>query len=538
MKKLMKNKFKITVGATMFLCLMVSSCQQALDTAPLDTISPEFYYENEDQLKTALAGVYGIMTDTRSEEPLYAAAYISSMGTEGDDGYYRKGPERNIVGQFFYNASTPAISHLWEYLYKGINLANTLLERIDGAEIEDQKREIIRGEALFLRSYYYFLLVSNWGDVPLILESTKSAYNHQIARTPSKEVYEQITADMQKAYDLVETATEVGHGGRVNKSAVAGILARVYLYWAGYPLRNKAKYEDARTWALKVMQSDQHQLAPSFSQIFINYAQDKYNVKESIWEVEFAGNRTDRPRQAGLVGNYIGIRSTNDQIGNSNANVRAAARLYRLYGDGDKRRDWSIAPFEYIPIESTTRVNYDAANIWNRYAGKYRREYETVLPKSKGYTPINYPLLRYADVLLMFAEADNEFMGRPTPEAIDAVNEVRRRGYEVPLDVANPISDLGAEDTVDKFSFLQAIQDERSRELNFESLRRNDLIRWGIYLYSMKALATDYEQGSGVPSNALTVVPSLKYVNTKHLFWPIPTRELTVNKLLVQNPGW
>ncbi|WP_129717430.1 RagB/SusD family nutrient uptake outer membrane protein [Pedobacter sp. SYP-B3415] len=529
---------KKTYTFLLLLILITSgSCKKFLDTQPEDFLSPEYYYTNETQINTALAGIYSVMADTRNEEPFYAASYISAMGTEGDDGYYRKGPDRNIVGQFLYNASVPAISHLWSGLYEGINLANLMLERIDGADMSPAKKEVARGEAMFLRAYYYFILVSNWGDVPLKLSSTTSPLNNDIERSASKVVYAQITKDMETAYNLVPTATTVGFGGRINKSAVAGILARVYLYWAGAPLNDASKYQNARDWAKKIMDSQEHTLNPSYQQIFINYAADKYDVKESIWEVEFYGNRTDRPRQAGLVGNYIGIRNTGDEVGNSNANVRATARLYRLYGNGDLRRDWAIAPFQYTPVNSSTKVNYSTSAIWNRDAGKYRREYEVFLPKSKGYTPINYPILRYADVLLMFAEAENQLSG-PTAEAVNAVNMVRRRGYGKNPATADATADLRASQYADRTAFLQVIQDERSRELCFESLRKYDLIRWGTYLFAMKAVGAEYQSASGVPSDAKNVVPSLQLIDQKHLLWPIPTHDLSLNRKLTQNPGW
>lgn len=515
------------------LCMVMPSCKNFLELEPDSFLSPINYYENEEHVFTALIGVYNTLSDTRNGNVTYGGSYMYAMGTEGDDGYYRHPPQRNIVGQFYYNAGIPDISNFWMMMYRGINQANLLLENMDKAEMDETKRDVIRGEAFFLRGYFYFLLVSNFGDVPLLLESTKSVSGNLVARTPSRAVYEQIVQDMETAFSLVMTAGEVGHGGRVNKSAVAGMLARVYIHWAGFPLRDESRYEDARKWALAVMTPGEvgfaHALNPSFQQVFINYAQDLYDVKESIWEVEFYGNRTDRPRQAGTVGNFIGIRNTGDVIGNSNAMIRAAARLYRLYESQDQRRDWAIGDYEYSPIDSENRSYFSASNIWNRYAGKYRREYETFLPKARGYTPINYPLLRYADVLLMFAEAEN-YLNGPTPAAVDAVNEVRSRANASLLE--------GATVPANRTEFLYLIQDERSRELCFESLRRSDLIRWNIYIESMRTVAADYEFSSGVPSNARNVVPYLKYITDKHMLWPIPTREMMLNRLLTQNPGW
>lgn len=600
-----------------FLFLAGSSCTKFLDTKPEDFLSPEYYYNNENQVNTALAGIYNKLSDTREGAPLYSSAYFTFMGTEGDDGFYRKGPERNVPGQFLYNASAPHIANLWRVLYEGVNLANVMLEKLDGADMDNAKREIVRGETLFLRAYYYFLLVSNFGDVPLTLQSTVTPDFNGIERTTAKTVYAQITKDMEQAYDLVPTATVVGYGGRVNKSAVAGILARVYLYWAGEPIKDISKYQNARDWAYEVIRYGEHALNPSFEQVFINYAADKYDVKESIWEVEFYGNRTDRPRQAGMVGNYIGIVSSNDSIGRSNGNVWASGRLYQLYQPGDLRRDWTIAPYLYSPATSTNKSFYGATDIWTRYAGKYRREYETFLPKSVGYTPINFPLLRYSDVLLMFAEAENQIHGAPTPDAISAVNQVRQRAYgsslygnrlqtitvvnrgsgytsapvvniaggnpAVPatatatisggrvttVTITNPGSfykttpevqisftggggtgatataiitspgdaDLTSDDISDQLSFLLAIQDERSRELAFECLRKYDLVRWGIYVSSMKAMANSY-LSSSASSQAKNVATALGSIDSRHLLFPIPTHEMSLNRKLVQNPGW
>ncbi len=522
---------------SIYILATAGSCTKFLDTKPEDFLSPEYFYNTESQVNTALVGIYGKLSDTRNGAPLYSSSYFTFMGTEGDDGFYRKGPERNIPSQFLYNASTPDIADLWRVLYEGINLSNLMLEKLDDAVMDDEKREIVRGETLFLRSYYYFLLVSNWGDVPLILSSTTTPNYNEIERTSARVVYEKITKDMEQAFQVVPSASEVGFGGRVNKSAVAGILARVYLYWAGEPIKDVSKYENARQWAYQVINSNEHSLNPSFEQIFINYAADKYDIRESIWEVEFYGNRTDRPRQAGMVGNYIGIYSTNDSIGRSNGNIWASGRLFQLYEQGDLRRDWTIAPYSYSPASSTNKSYYSSSDIWSRYAGKYRREYEVFLPKSVGYTPINFPLLRYSDVLLMFAEAENEINGGPTISAINAVNIVRRRAFGFPVDSVNAISDLTTDDISDKLSFLLVIMDERSRELAFECLRKYDLVRWGTYISSMKALANLY-QTSSASIQAKNVAAALGGISNKHLLFPIPTHEMILNRKLVQNPGW
>jgi hypothetical protein len=130
--------------------------------------------------------------------------------------------------------------------------------------------------------------------VPLKTETNKSPEDILIPRTPAKEVYDFIVKEMEEAEALVPAAATVGFGGRVSKSAVRGVLARVCLFMAGHPINEHAKMAEARNWAKMVMDYTteggfRHELNPSFSQVFINYAQDLYDIKESIWEIEFWG---------------------------------------------------------------------------------------------------------------------------------------------------------------------------------------------------------------------------------------------------------
>lgn len=531
------KKYKFTwLALGLLLTFTIQSCESFLETTPSSFIEPKNYYKTEDQLFVALTGVYNTLSDTRYGNTLYGGDYISTLGEEGDEGYYRNTPQRNIISQFLYNPSAPTLSSFWNRLYKGINEANTLLEHIDQAEMTTEaSRDIIRGEALFLRGYYYFLLVSHFGDVPLVINATNSVDDAitLVPRTSSAAVYAQITQDMETAFPLVKTAAELKYGGRVNKSAVAGILARVNLHWAGYPLKETSRYNEVKKWTETVMNpalvGTTHQLNPSYEQIFINYSQDKYDVAESIWEVEFSGNRTDHPRQAGTVGNYNGIRSTAASgIGLSNGFIRATGTFFLTFEDIDIRRDWSIANFDYNDDGTKEYRTNNTTQIWGRYAGKFRREYELLTPKT-GWTPINFPLLRYSDVLLMYAEAEN-YLNGPSTEAINAVNLVRARAKASLL--------TGATIPTNKVDFLYFLQEERSRELSFECLRRGDLIRWNIYVETFEAMIATYQNNTSVPASTRTLILNLKNISRKHMLWPIPSNELMLNSLLTQNSGW
>jgi hypothetical protein len=394
--------------------------------------------------------------------------------------------------------------------------------------MDEGKRGVIRGEALFLRAYFYLVLVSNWGDVPLKLHSTTSPSEPPMARTPAKEVYEQIIKDMTEAEGLVRPIDELGYGGRVSKSAVEGILARVCLYMAGNPINDASKYAEARKWAKKVMDAGIHDLNPDYTNVFINYAQDKYDVKESIWEVEFWGNSKPPYQSAGRVGTNFGVLyGTTSVSGVSYGWVESTGWLYNSYDSGDIRRDWTIAPYTWsgankVPRPATTRLT--------RYAGKWYRSYE--LPSSditNANTPQNFALLRYSDVLLMFAEADNQVNG-PTPEAYEAINQVRRRGLGKPVHVPDA-SDLH---DVSKDSMQLFIQAERPRELAYEGLRKRDLVRWGIFLPRMQIGVAEFAKE--LPTSPF--VEYFKNAQARDTVWPIPETEIGLNSALTQNPGW
>ena len=529
----MKYKYYILVAC---LSVFLSSCSDFLDTEPDDFLSLT-YYETEDQLEYALAGVYDILGNTA----FYGQQYICRMGNEADEGYFNR--EEVMEGPQVYNFSTSdnIVQGLWKILYDGINRANLVLASLEQKPAVDPLlADRIKGETLFLRAYYYFILVEHWGDVPLILSPTVDLKNKEVGRTPSEKVYEQIIGDMDLAEDLVQSATEAGFGGRVTKSAVRGILARVCLRMAGNPLNDESRYAEARSWAKKVIDDTEsgHRLHPDYSQVFINYAQDKYDIKESIWEVEFWGNAQNSYRETGRVGAWLGLRSESEEIGLAYGHISATAHLYRLYDTGDLRRDWAIAPYTYgkdgSHIPRPEAVGFDA---WKRYCGKWRREYETVYPRANNATSQNFPLLRYSDVLLMFAEADNAVNHGPTQEAYNAINFVRRRAFGL-LD-ANGKTDLTQPESCDlsglnETSFQEEIMNERSRELCFEALRKQDLIRWGKLVENMKNI----ENLIDMEYSGQFFVLAFRNVSQRHLLFPIPAREMILNKKLTQNPQW
>lgn len=597
-----------------FLIPVLSGCDKFLTREPQDFISPELAYDTEESLNKALVGVYDIL----GHRNLYGGYFLYNCGFDADDGHFaRNSPS---IGPQVYNFSSTDITvwGVWEQLYKGVSRANMLLKNIDkNGEIPLETRNRIRGEALTLRAFYYFWLVTLFGDVPLLTEPVTEPSDIQIARTESAKVYKQIMEDLTAAEDMVLPISETGHGGRISKSAVRGLAARVCLHWAGAPLNDKSKYADAREWALKVMNDTEsaHELNPDYSSVFINYAQDLYDPKESIWEVEFYGTDSSQYQETTMNGLYTGPTSNASSVGKCLGLVYATGNLWDRYPSDDAmdtRKFWNISCFSYNQ-DGTKKISSSTTypSLFYRFMGKVRREYWPYHDSQN--TSINVPIIRFSDVLLMFAEAENAING-PTEAAVNAVNTVRRRalstgvkkvlvqnggsgytsapvvefsgdmtakpkatarisngkvvsvsferdavyGYangrgckSAPSVIFSGGGGSGAEAVCELYSwtdadvpdvytqssesFLKFIQDERSRELCFETLRRGDLIRWGIFFSNM----------NDVYNTVLQYAPDYYYLNTfknvkdeKHLLWPVPAQEIALNPLLTQNKYW
>lgn len=519
---------KCTYSLLILLLISGSSCKKTLDLKPTDSLTSEAYFKTESQLTSAIAGVYDILQ-------FYGGTQLSTFFYDADEGF-----SRGAAAGTRANDLTPSdgnVSSTWTTFYVGINRANVLLANLDNNPgINQSFRDRIRGEALFLRAYYYFMLVQTYGGVPLVLEPVASANVPDIPRASDKNTYEQILKDMKAAEVLVPSITTLGFGGRISQSAVRGMLARVCLHMAGSPVKDNSKYAEARDWTKKIMDDGAHSLNPDYYQVFINYAQDKYDIKESIWEVEFWGNNLDAYTETGWVGYVNGPACTNTLTGLGFGGNLVTANYYFKFNAADLRRDWAIANFTYNPTgpagSKTPITTATAASIYSRYEGKFRREYE-VLSRNGTNTPENFPLLRYSDVLLMFAEAENEVNNGPTLAAYTAINLVKKRGFGKLLPGATNLNQFDVSN-LNHDSFLQEIINERSRELGYELLRKFDLIRWGIYVPTMQNVANQID--TDVPGAYYGVF----YRNTiqKYVLWPIPARELTLNKALVQNEGW
>ncbi|MGF6928702.1 hypothetical protein QFZ48_004202 [Chitinophaga sp. W2I13] len=516
------------------LCILAgstfSACNKFLDTKPEDFVTPENYFNTEADLERALNGVYNRLIDNFGR--MYSRGLYSFLAIS-DDFFYKNITVNNLKVMDF-DAGQLDVGKLWEVAYQGIDRANLLLENVDKPKMDEKKRAAIKGQALFLRAYYYFILVDNFGGVPLKLSSTKSPVEVALPRSSVADVYAAILNDMKAAEPLVNDISTYTNNERVTTTTVQAILAKVYLTMAGEPLKDVSKYADALTYVDKVIASGKHSLNPDYSAIFINHSKDINEPKECLWEIGMYGNQQGSTQLAGGIGIENGVESPDDNVGYSNGPVHPSARLFNLYDAADKRRDWSIAPYKYSLVNGVvTKVAYTATQIYDRTAGKWRREYETQTPKNRSYNSTNFPVIRYADVLLMKAEAENAVNG-PVAAAYEAINMVRRRGYGKPPATPDATVDLPA--GLGKDAFLEALQDERARELSFEGARKHDLIRWGLFLSKMQSLAA--EVAATAPSAWKYSGNAAKNTTARNVLLPIPTTETTINHLAEQNKGW
>lgn len=659
-----------------FFCLiptLLAGCKKFLNTTPESFLASDQYYTGNN-LTNALAGVY----NTLYQSYLYGEYYWGNQQACTDESFYGGSGRTLTTGTPVYNFDygDAVVNGYWSALYTGIERANQFIAHIDTND-SSSAVQAAYGEVLFLRGYFYYMLVTFYGGVPLRLTPTTSVDNLSLVRSSVEDVYKQIVADMTAAESKVYNATDLNYSSRVSKTTIEGILARVCLSMAGYPLQDKSQYANALTWAQKVVASGIHSLNPSYKQVFINEASDVYDIKEAMWEADFSGNYTTSQPTTGWVGSYGGIpfgfsntysnvSGATDYIyadtGYAYGFIWATKKLYNLYDIYDARRNWNLGSYTYAINSSygssvVYRTPLTGAFAYNRPDAKWRRNYEVVYPKSKNFTPENFPILRYSDVLLMLAEAEFNLNGS-TSLALNAINAVRERGYGWSITSApakkitlltpgsgykatfslgddnfgsgiaytatvssgkitvlsldyggsgfkngdvitigatwypkyyyaansqivyngnlytassagvtsstpptNTSGSSAAATTGIAFTYagvaatasitpitqadvdlttltLQNIQDERSRELCFEALRVPDLVRWGIFIPSMKAIATDMSSSTFSINNKTQASLGYNNISDRNVLLPIPSSEISVNTLVTQNPGW
>lgn len=539
------------------------------------TQTDESYVTDAAMSETLLMGVYrklGVDGIYKQNLPFIFALTTDESKPEGSSLTAHRAEGSNA-----FNASSSYIEATWKALYSAVYDANYFIELMDRKAAtfpeEDQaKCEYYVAEAKALRALLYFELVRWFGNVPLVL-STADSYKapEEFKQADPNKVYEQIEDDLNDAAEVLpysgDTDLRSNPSFRFSKGAVLGLLTKVYATWAGYPLYAEGKWELAAETAGQVVTSNKHALLTDFVQLWKNSAENIWDPSESLIELSY-WSPLATSESSGRVGNINGVRGNQGCLRNNapghnvfcyyHPTFLANWKDYSL----DKRFAVSYADYQYtkngkeyyvsktvngvkntpIPFVMALEAEEKDQESW-RGTYNYRLTHgkwdtELYVPDSNyntaaNVTNINWYLLRYADLLLLYAEALNEVNQGPTMEAYEAVNMVRRRAFGLDYTVASDVADLDAGLSYEDFQ--KAIRDERAWELAGEAHRRQDLIRWGIYVDVVKET---YNNLGTWHSNAYKYFLGGEYTEKgKHELLPIPQREIDLCGY-TQNPKW
>ncbi len=564
------------------------SCQDLLESESHTSVGSNNYVNNASQAEVLLNGCY---SDLGSSDALYAY-YLSLAFTLSTDIAQCEGDGNTsyrVIPTNSHTSSDSSVQDVWEALYSGIYNTNSLMEltqaRMDNWSAEDQAlAAVIIGEAKALRALYYFELVRWFGNVSIMSSTAQSLQPlRDYLQNSPVEVYEFIETDLRDAIEVLPWATEDNvrkdNSYRFSKGAAYGLLAKVYATWAGYPLNNRSKWELAADAAGALVNSSRHSLNPNYESVWYNTANNIWEPNESLIEVSFyTPTGIDNNEHMSRVGKWNGVatESIDGVRGRNAANVKVNG-IFSLNWEtkfpDDKRYALSVADYFYgYKIDGVT---YDGAISYaDHYLATATNPSESKIEekakdnRNKKYNPakwdeqkyvesgnrlvnqnysnINWYVLRYSDVLLLYAEALVE-SGGSIDAAVAAVNSVRERGYGANYNEADDgilaiAATLSGSDIVvpkkdpsyEVSPLLQAIRNERAYELCFEGHRKQDLIRWGIYNQTIFTthvnLLNWYE---------LAVYPVARYtIEGKHELMPIPQRDKDLMPNYVQNPQW
>ncbi len=524
----------ITLIALTFTLL---SCSDFLKEKPESFVQEDDYYKTQSDAVSAVTAIYFFLNSggTSVQTP-YNTLFNTGMDFAGDDEDPGPGATNSDVRSLSvlgHSASNLRVYEIWQQHYAAIRKANVALARIPDISFDETLKNRLLAEAKFLRALYYFNLVRLYGDVPLVIEYKQgvTAADYAVARTPSTEVYAQIEKDLTEAAAALPISYTSPDVGRATRGAALALLAKVYLTKASLPLNITSHYADAVQTAEYVLSTADggtgtyngqptytYNLFTDYSQVFLPAYK---NGVEHIFSAQFKSNSQDQgnnqnPRSIltnipGLVGSYA------DMVRfykNGNDNFFS---VYKLYSAGDKRRDVTFVR----KFKSPTNGKYYGLPITNAaVAGDstpfFNKTWDPGSVSNTNQSAANVAILRYADVLLIHAEAENELNG-PTSKAYKSLNRVRVRAGLAPL----------AEGSLTQAEFREAVYLDRRLEFVFEYQRWFDLIR---------------QKDATGASTFVTNLHKVQKLNAAdyHRLYPIPQSEIDINPLIKghQNPGW
>lgn len=522
------KRYIIQLILVVFLGGFTSSCSDFLDVPLKSSISTSNFFASQQDFDMALAGAYHMTTSAEWDPGHRWGNYFSGflfLGRVGtDECLSRSGDHEYQISNYTFTPNNYIVSRTWYVQYVGISRANVIIDRLKESSIaipQVEKNRIL-GEAYFLRGFYYFLLARYFGEVPLVLNEVIDVNQLSTEKASLAQVYEQIISDFKQAEDLLPLTNT---NGRAHQYAATALLAKVYLQMAGEPLKDPNAASLAEEAAFRVINSKRFSLIKDYFSLFD--ASNEYS-SEYIFDIEFS-NTQDATHYGGQVGTTEGVYTPWALYWTQ---IVSCQEFYEKFNAKDLRRD-AIATYQYIEgADGEPEKDYTSESTGEVYfAYKFRH---ALKQEDRGDTwvnwsnPINFPIIRYADVLLMYAEAVNRAHNGPTPEALEYINQVRRRGFGEDIFTPNNNIDLKMMGTE---QFNEAILQERSFELSFEGQRWFDLVRFGQLEKAVKSLGK-YEKTREMTQQANNVKP-------KHIILPVPQDVIdTSHGKISQNPLW
>ena len=544
----MTINYNKTMAGVLVITLAMASCKRYLEIENPSTISQEATFNSASYTNSAIIGVYNQLCGDNgaTKEGTIWAVSADDFKTSGS----YSAQDRRGISMYGANKENTELQGGFNQLYTGIERANICIDGIrhspllaEGSASKQLMGQYL-GEALALRAWFYFTLVKNWGNVVAQWEPSTKTTILDVPVTAGTEILSHVLDDLKEAATLVPWIKDAGYPDtRFTKGAIKGLRARIAMFRGGY-MMDKASHTMLRSSNYKdflkiaydeckelMSRRDQHDLNPVYENIFksLHSATRSDPTNELMFEVGAygAGSRTDTK-----LGYYNGIRiNASARFGGGGGGEMAIATYFYEFDQlGDVRRDVTIGSYE---INDST---YKVLNTLNNMTdAKFRRSWTNIVGTSQTLA-VNWPVLRFADVVLLFAEADNELNGSPSADAQNALLEIRKRAFVGNEGRIPPIP-------TDYAGFFDAIVKERLLEFGGEAIRKYDLIRWNIMgakFAETRAKLRQLMNGEGayasVPKYVYVKPAVYNLVNSQQEFQTLTVYGTDVNAVLFQ-PG-
>lgn len=465
---------------TVILVFMLLGCSEDFtDLAPVSQRNVENFFQTATDMEVAVNGIYNaLQLEGTYNQSYWVMQEMRSDNTDQGNDVTGLAREMTVIEEFQEISTSNIVEAAWVDSYVGIGRANVALNRIEAVAMDQALKDRLTGEALFLRSLFYYHLVVSFGNIPLILTETQEldeGQDHE--QVSATAVYNQLASDLALAEQLLGLPADTrGLGlGRANKGAAATLLAKVHLI-----LGNNA---EAETVLRRIIDNYGYQLLPSYGDL---WGEENEHNPESIFEIEFIGGGLGRGNQ--FTNAFTPTTPTNGAIGVWRN--RPTREMFEAYETGDLRKFASIDT-SYFTVNGGDTTFFTNTENDVRFTTKFGTEN----PFVEGDAPNNFTVFRYADVLLMLAEATGE-----SDEAYTLINQVRNRAGLANIDASTP------------GTFQEKLLHERRVELAYENHRWADLLRFGAAEQTMVAIGKN---------------PRLLFL--------VPQREIDLNDNLDQN---